>query len=528
MKNKIRVLISDPLEAEGLAPFRTDGLFDLVEDKTCQNLESFDAWLVRSQTKATKDLIAKASRLKLIGRAGTGVDNIDVTEATRRGILVINAPGANAIAVSEHAMALILALTRKIVTSHTTVVSGGWRGPGLMGKELYGKTLGLLGFGRIGREVAKRAKAFNMKVIAHDPYLAGPPAQGLDIVLMSLEELLSRADILSLHVPLTDGTRRLINRQTLSMMKPGALLINTARGEIVDEEALAETLGSNRLAGAALDVYAKEPPAGSPILAFSDRLVLTPHTAASTMETQKRVAEELAYNVVDYFTRGIVKGGVNLPAGFEPEILERLSSHLSLTESLGRFLGQFMPGPWKSLSLAAGKDYADKERSALLNAGLRGLLYCALGDKVNMVNADFYAKEHGVSAMAQEPQNGSQTALKEITLEIWSESGSRAAITGRVETNGALKIVKIGELFVDVIPSGTLLVIANLDKPGMIGKVGTLLGKEKINIADMRVGRKAKGGEAIMVLTIDAAISTETMDKLNRLPGITRAVCVNL
>ncbi|MBI4063254.1 MAG: phosphoglycerate dehydrogenase [Elusimicrobia bacterium] len=522
-----RILVSDPIDAEGLNPIRQNKNFELLETKNLNgSISDIEAWLVRSETKITKEKIEKAKKLKLIGRAGTGVDNIDVEEATRRGILVMNVPGANAIAVAEHVFALTLSLLRKIPAADKIVKEGGWRDKTLGGGELYGKTLGILGLGRVGKEVAQRARAFQMEILSYDPFVNSQRAGDLGIRMVSQEELLRKADILTIHVPLTSSTQNLISEKTIEIMKKGAVIINTSRGEVIDEKALAKALQDGKIAGAALDVFAKEPPQGSPLLNLKDQVILTPHLAGSTKETQKRVAKELAQSVVDYFERGLVRGGVNLPPEFEPEILDRLGRHLALTERLGRFLGQTLPGAWNKLMISTTTRFTEKDQKVLLHGALRGLLACALGDKVNVVNAAFYAKERNIQSEVKFLDESAQP-IEEISLLI-QENGKTASVSGRVEATGELRIVQIGKLFVDVDPEGTLIVIDNIDKPGMIGKVGTLLGAKKINIADMRVGRQKKGEAAIMVLTVDSEIPKATLEALKKVDGVTRVCQVSL
>jgi D-3-phosphoglycerate dehydrogenase len=303
------------------------------------------------------------------------------------------------------------------------------------------------------------------------------------------------------------------------------MLVNTSRGEVADESALAQAVETGTLSGIALDVYAQEPPKASPVLKLGDRAVLTPHLGASTREAQKRVSMELAEAVADFFERGLIRGGVNLPAGLDAATLERLGPRLILAERLGRFAGQALTGAWSRVELATAKAFAEKEQKALLQAALRGVLSCALGDKVTIVNAGVYSKERGLEARTAYLETA---GIEEMSLTVAAQDSSRASVSGRAEADGSLRIVRIGELFVDVTPEGTLLVMENQDRPGMIGKVGTLLGKKGINIADMRVGRRSKHGKAIMVLTVDDKIPPSIMTALGRVDGITRVSLIQL
>lgn len=525
----VRILVTDPIDSRGLELFKENNHFEVVETKGPKDLGNFDAWLVRSETKLTKEKIAEAKNLELIGRAGTGVDNIDVDEATRRGVLVINVPGANAIAVSEHVFALLLALARHIPLADQRVKSGLWRDKTLVGRELYDKTLGIVGLGRVGREVACRAKAFQMKVLGYDPFMSRQAVENLGAEFVSWDEILKSSDVISLHVPLTEATRHLINRETLSKTKPGVILINTSRGDVIDEEALIEALQEGRLAACGLDVFEKEPlDSNSPLKSLGDRVLLTPHLGATTHEAQHRVATELIRNVIDFFERGIVRGGVNLPPEFEPESLERLKNHLTLAERLGRFLGQVSPGVWQSFELQTSRSFSEKEQKILQRASLRGLLSCALGEKVNMVNADFYAKERRLQLETGFLEKAT-SLLEDLCATVKTLQGELLSVGGRVaEPDGDLQISRIGDLSVSVNPQGNLIVLENKDQPGMIGQVGSLLGKHKINIADMRVGRQAKGATAVMVLTIDDPVSKKVLSDLKALKGVNRVSLVFL
>ncbi|MFC1521578.1 phosphoglycerate dehydrogenase [Elusimicrobiota bacterium] len=524
-----KILISDPLDKESLAVLKNNKHFSVTEDRKLDNLDKYDAWLVRSGTTVTAQHLAKTKNLRLVGRAGTGVDNIDIKEATKRGVLVINVAGANAVAVAEHVFALMLAMVRKLIKADKLVKAGGWRSSELKGNELNEKKLGILGFGKVGKIVAKIAASFNMKVLAFDPFINKGDFSMKNVEVCSLEDVLKSSDIITLHVPLTEKTRHLINSENLALCKKGVLIINTSRGEIINEADLAKAIKEEKVAAAAMDVYENEPPLNSPLLGLEDRVVLTPHIAASTKETQKRVSSEVVKNMIDYFERGIVRGGVNVPAGFEADTVNKLGSYLALAERLGSFLGQLAPGAWRELSCAVHEKFEGKEQNILLNAAVMGLLRCSIGDKVNMVNASFMAKESSLNAKSSLiEQRDEEHPLEEINLSISLKDSQTYSVSGGVIAGKEMLIVRIGKLFVDVVPEGTLLLLNNIDKPGMIGKVGSLLGKHKINIADMRVGRKHVNEEALMVLTVDSCPMPSVLKELKKISGITNAAMVNL
>ena len=484
------------------------------------------AWLVRSETKVTSNLIGKAPRLRLIGRAGVGVDNIDLAAATRRGIAVINAPAANTLAAAEHAMALMLALARHIPQADASVKAGAWERSKFTGTELSGKILGVVGLGRIGREVARRAQAFGMQVLACDPYVSDSSARELGVELSALEPLLSRVDFLTLHVPGSDRTARLINAQSLRGVKRGLRLINCARGELVEEAALLEALKDGRLSGAALDVFSTEPlPAQSPLRGVPG-LILTPHLGASTAEAQNRVASELARAVLDFHERGLAPGAINLP-GFDAETVETLGDWVGLAESLGRFLAQTLDGGVREFSCAFEGEFKEAERRPLGVCALKGLLTPMLGPEVSWISAPGAAAERGIRLSESSQARCGEAMRRLLTVTAATDAGS-SSVSGTVFAPGEPRIVRFGELRIDVRPVGKMIVLTNTDEPGVIGRVGTLLGRSGVNIADMRVGRRSLGGEAVMILNIDVTVPVEVREELSRLGGVRRAHWVEL
>ncbi|MBI4056346.1 MAG: phosphoglycerate dehydrogenase [Elusimicrobia bacterium] len=522
------VLITDPLATEGLSLLTHNSQFqihlkvgaplseweDLLQDCHC--------WLVRSETKVTETLIAKAPHLKVIGRAGVGIDNIDVEAASRRGILVMNVPGANTLAAAEHTFGLILALSRNIPQAHRDLSSGKWERKRLMGSELAGKTLGIVGLGRIGREISKRAQAFNMRVLAYDPYVPLEYASSLGVEVTSLENLLNTSDYITLHTSLNEKTRHLISEKTLRQVKSGARLINCARGELVDEKALLKALEEGKLRGAALDVFSQEPlPPTSALVKASQslNLILTPHLGASTEEAQLKVASELARNIVDYFQQGILRNAVNLP-GFDAEILEKLGDHLSLAERLGRFSAQVLSGGLLEVRIQCDGTYEPNQRRPLAVAALKGLLSSIMDESgISWVNAPLLAQERGIKLLETATPASSDGFFKLLTVSVKTETGQQT-VSGTVQPNGELRLVRFGSLTVDVVLQGKMLVLTNQDRPGVIGLIGTLLGKYKINIADMRVGRKSAKGEAAMVISVDEDVPAEVLKEIKSIAGI--------
>ncbi|MBI5596066.1 MAG: phosphoglycerate dehydrogenase [Elusimicrobia bacterium] len=521
-KGRLKVLVTDKIDAAGLAPLKADARIDLQmavgdKERMAELVPGAHVWLVRSETKVTEEWLSKARALRLIGRAGVGVDNIDVPGASRRGIAVINAPAANTISACEHSWALILALARGVAQADASVKGGKWERSKFMGVELAGKTLGLVGLGRIGRESAKRAQAFGMKVLAYDPYISAKQAEGMGLALADFKDLLEASDFVSLHVPLTDKTRRMIDAKSLAWFKKGARLVNCARGELIDDAALADALRSGRLAGAALDVFDPEPLAADSPLRGAPNIVLTPHLGASTVEAQLKVAEELARSVLEFHDRGVARNAINLP-GFDPDLLEALGPWLDLAETLGRFLGQTMDGGLKAVRCRFHGDFPAPQRHPLAVAALKGTLSSILESTLSYINAPLLALERGIEhSEASAPAAEGYPRLLEVTAV--TDLGERS-VSGAVGLNGALRLVRLDDLTVDVTPRGKMLVLSNTDKPGIIGAIGTLLGRHGVNIADMRVGRQAPHGTAVMVITVDEDPSPELRSELRKLDGV--------
>ncbi|HXV90339.1 MAG TPA: phosphoglycerate dehydrogenase [Gemmatimonadales bacterium] len=480
-------------------------------------LSGAHALVVRSETRVTAELMNRAPQLRVVARAGTGVDTIDVPAATRRGIAVMNTPGANTVSAAEHAMGLLLGLARHIPWAAEAMRRGEWDRKRFEGTELRGKTMGVIGLGRIGAHVAQIARAFGMTVVAHDPFLPAERAAALQIRLLPLEQLLRAADVVTLHVALTDDTRHLINAERLRLMKPTAFLVNTARGELVDEPALAEAVRDKRIAGAAVDVFAVEPlPADSPLRQL-DRVILTPHLAASTAEAQERVAHEICVAVRDAIVEGDYSSAINVP-GIAGDVLRRLAPLLDLARRLGRLGTALADGAPTAVEVAyGGKD--EPAPKPVTIAAVEGLLAGVNGGApVSLVNALLLAQERGI-------QVGHKVGAAEPGFE--ATVGVRVdTARGRTRVMGALaagrdgRVIRIDEFPVDVVPEGWMLVIRNRDVPGVIGRVGTVLGEAGVNIGSYHQARRAGGGEALAAIAVDQRVGEPVLSRLAALPDV--------
>ncbi|MEJ7812090.1 MAG: phosphoglycerate dehydrogenase [Gemmatimonadaceae bacterium] len=528
---KFRVLVADKMSLEGLAPLRDDGRFEIVErlglkgEELARAIGEADAVIVRSATKIPREALAHAGRLRVIGRAGVGVDTIDVDAATERGVAVLNAPAGNTISAAELAFALILALVRRVAAADRSMRAGEWERTKFGGTELYGKTLGLVGAGRIGGEVATRARAFKMRVVVYDPYLNEERARALDVELAPLDEVLRRADVVSLHVPLTESTAGLIGDVALAMMKPTALLVNAARGGIVDEAALVRALAERRLAGAALDVYEQEPlPRDHPLRAL-ENVVLTPHLGASTEEAQQNVAVEIAEAVRAALADGDLSRAVNAPA-IAGDAMRRVRPLLDLAERLGRLAGALVTGAVERVDVryAGGSEEALRPLAA---SALVGVLEAVVGKTgVNFVNALHLADTRGIVVeRTRLSPHGDYAEYLELRV-AGREDETR--VGGALLAEGHPRVVRIGDYQMNVAPRGTLVVLSNRDVPGVIGRVGTLLGDAGINIAEYHQARLEAGGAALATVRADARLAAPVLDALRQLPEVMDARQVTL
>lgn len=481
------------LKAEG---WNVDARSGRTPEQLIADLEDADALVVRSATKVTPEIINNAPKLRAIARAGTGVDNVHVETASTRGIVVMNAPGANSISVAELAMAQLLSLARKLPAADASMKQGKWDKKSFLGEEVRGKVLGLAGLGRIGQEVARRAQAFEMTVIAHDPFISADVAKELGIELVSLDDLCARADYLSLHMPATPQTRHTFNAERLAKCKKGLKLINTARGELIDEAALAEAIKSGHIGGAALDVFTAEPTTNH-TLQMLPQVVASPHIAASTREGQELVGVETASALRDFLKTGVIRNAVNFPS-VAPEEFQRLQPSISLGKQLGRLVGQMGEARIQSLSVRYYGDLATGQHPLILNATLVGLFEVILNDTVTEVNARAVAASRGID-LVESSSTRKRTFRSLLSVKLQTDSGDRW-VEGTCAPNGA-RLVLLNGVPVDAPLDGTLLLFTNNDQPGVIGEVGTILGKRGINIANFALGRS--NGGAVGAVNVD-------------------------
>lgn len=511
-----RVLLADPLAAEGLEILRHAGLelVELADDdrpRLAEVLADFDAVIVRSRTKLTREHLEANERLKIIARAGVGIDNIDLAAATERGILVVNAPTANLLSATEHTFALMLALARNVAAADASIKRGEWDRKGYVGVELKGKTLGVVGFGRIGQGVATRAQAFGMQVIAHDPYLDAAVAKRLGVEMADLDALLAAADVVTLHVPLTDVTRGLIGSAQLARMKPEAMLVNCARGGIVDEEALVKALDDGRLAGAALDVFEVEPPQRSELTGHA-RVVATPHIGAQTAEAQERIAQQTAEMLIAALDGSLAVTAVNLP--FRPAGPQG-APYLHLAERLGHLASALLGRPVRRAQIDLwGVDETLEVPAAV--AAVKGVLTSILGGAVNFVNAERIAADRGIEVVRASHAEGLEFPhLVGVTL---GGDDRRVELRGTVLPDGSLRVVAVDGFRLEFQPEGKLLILANRDVPGVVGKLGALLGKAGVNIADIHLARDSEAARA--VIRVDQTPSGAVLEELACLPEV--------
>ena len=510
----MRVLVAEPLATEGLALLRSQHAVDerigLGPDELRAIIGDYDALVVRSQVQVDAELIAAGTRLVVIGRAGVGVDNVDIDAATRAGITVVNAPTGNTIAAAEHTLALLYALARKIPAADASVRRGEWKRAPFTGTELRGKTLGIVGLGKIGQSIAVRARAMEMTVLAADPYVSVEAASHVGAELVALEPLLDRSDVVSVHVPMTRATRGLIGPAALARMKRGSLLLNVARGGVVDEAAVAEALRSGQLGGAAIDVFDREPPTGSPLLE-APNTILTPHLGASTAEAQVAVAEEVAAQILDLLDGRPARYAVNAPL-LTPETAAAIAPYLPLAETLGRFLAQLARRAPRTLTVEIAGEPAAFDGSPLVAAVLRGLLETATTERVNLVNAAAIAKSRGISIVERKLADASPWSA---LLTLTAETGPRESTTvaGTVAA-GEQRIVRLDDYRLDMEPSASMLITRHQDRPGTVGRIGLILGEADVNISAMHLARSAPRADAFMILALDDDVPDPVADAI--------------
>jgi D-3-phosphoglycerate dehydrogenase len=517
-----KILVSDPLSKKGLEilekakNLKFDLKPGLPSDELKKIISEYDAVIVRSETKLTGEILEAAGRLKVIGRAGIGLDNVDLPAATKKGIVVMNTPQENAISTAEHTIAMLFSITRKIPQATASMKGGKWEKKKFTGIELYNKTFGVIGIGMVGTIVADRARALKMKVIAYDPYLSKEAAEKKGVDLVSFDVLLSRSDFISIHTPLTDETRNLFDKNAFDKMKEGVILINCARGGIVNERDLYNAIKAGKVAGAALDVFEKEPVIGNPLLELEE-VISTPHLGAATGEAQENVSIAIAQQIVDYLLLGEARNAANISM-VSPDILPFLSPYLRLGEKLGSFLAQISNHAIEEVLIEYHGDLVEYGIKPITISVLKGLLTPYLGETVNFVNAPIIAKERGMRITESTRAKAEDfTSLIAITTRSKLEQNYIAgALFGKKE----LRIVKLNDFLIEAIPEGYVLLVNNYDQPGVIGSIGAALGNRNINIATMQFGRDRMGGHAISLLHLDTPLPTGMVGEILKLPHI--------
>ncbi len=496
------------------------------KEELAEIIGGYDAIVIRSATKLTADLINAGKNLTVIGRAGIGVDNVDVDAATKKGIVVMNTPEANAITTAEHTITLMLSLARQIPQAHASLKAGKWERSKFKGMEIYGKTLGCIGLGNIGKLVAERALGLKMNVIAYDPFLSKEAAERIGVELVSLDDLLKRSDIITIHTPLTPETKNLINKDTIEKMKKKVVLINCARGGVINENDIAEAIKSGRVAGAAFDVFVNEPPEeGNPIVALEENVVYTPHLGASTEEAQTKVGLAIAEQIVDFLKNGVVKNAVNMPS-VSLEVLKTMRPYLNLAEKLGSLQGQLCKGGVKEILIEYDGEVSELDTSPITVSALKGFLTPMMDVVVSHVNAPVIAAERGIKVVeAKSSQTKDYTSL--ISIKVKTEQGE-SHVSGTIFGKEEPRFVRINGVTIDVVPKGYLLVSENKDRPGFIGAMCTLLGENGVNIGLLHLGREAIGGRAIVFTNVDSPVPQNVIDKISKLPDIISVTQVNL
>lgn len=525
----MKIIVADKISDQGIKLLRETG-WEIVLPAAAdlpREIADADGLVVRSATKVTPALLEKAPKLRVVGRAGVGVDNVDMDAATRHGVLVMNTPGGNSVSVAEHTLALMLALARSVPQANASIHAGKWEKSAFSGTELRGKTFGLVGFGRIGVEVAKRARALEMKILAHDPYVTPGAAKELEVELVPLDRLFAESDFISLHTSLSSSTEKMIDASAIAKMKRGARLINCARGELIDEAALAAALTSGQLSGAAVDTFAQEPPKGSPLPELPN-LIATPHIAGSTREAQEEVGTAIALQVRDYLQDGLIRNAVNMPS-ISAEQYRRLRPYLELAERLGAVVAQAAPSrSFSHIRIQYSGEPAELGSHMIRNAVLVGLLNSVLDEKVNLVNAADAASARGF--VVEEKTRRRERGFPN-TVEVSVANGEKTlTVEGTVVQDGSPRILALDGIGLEAALEGTLLLTRNVDVPGVIGRIGTALGDLGVNIATFALGRReaVRGAEALALLGLDGEVNGSVVKTVLGLPSVTDARLVHL
>jgi D-3-phosphoglycerate dehydrogenase len=524
----MKVIVADKISERGVKLLKAQAEWNVVlttKETLDAEIANADALIVRSATKVTAELLGKAPKLRAVGRAGVGVDNIDLEAATKRGVLVMSTPGGNAVSVAEHTFALLLSLARQVPRLDKAIHEGRWEKSSTAGTEVRGKTLGLIGLGRIGSEVAVRAEAFDMRVLAYDPFISEAAAREFSVELVPLDRLLAESDFVSLHTALSPATQNLIGAANIQKMKNGARIINTARGELLDEAVVAEALKSGKLAGAAVDVFAEEPPKNSPLTGLTN-VIATPHVAGSTVEAQEEVGTQVAVQIKDYLAEGIIRNAVNLPA-LSADQYRRVRPYLELAERLGSLVSQVAAARPARIRIRYAGEVAEVGTHLLRSAVLAGILNAVLDEKVNVVNAPAVAAARGLSVEEQtrRREHGFPNTLEVAALPEKTGSAAGFSAEGTVLHDGSPRALAIEGIPLEAQLEGTILYLRNRDEPGVIGKVGTTLGKLGVNIATFALGRSEamRGAQAVSLVRLDGDVPASILGPIREIPAITEA-----
>ncbi len=518
-----RILISDPLSEAGIDKLKNVAEFDvevntsLTPEELREVVKEFDALVIRSATKVTSDVINAGERLKVIARAGIGLDNVDIEAATRKGIVVMNTPEGNVITTAEHTIAMILAVSRNIPQANSSLKSGKWEKKKFRGKEVFNKVLGIIGVGRIGRVVADRAKGLKMRVIAYDPYISSEVVERLGIEAVSFDELLARSDYITVHTPLTQETRNILNKEAFQKVKKGVFIINCARGGIVNEEDLVEAIKEGIVAGAAVDVFTVEPPPPDHPLLQLDRVIVTPHLGASTDEAQENVALAVADQVIDYLLKGTIRNAINAPT-IDGEVLANLRPYLTLSEKLGCLVSQITKGAPSEVNIEYVGDVTELDRQPLTISIVKGLLSTYMKDEVNFVNAIALAKERNI-AISETTRQETEDFTNLIIVQLKTNE-DKNMVAGTIFGKRDARLVRINDFRLEAEMEGNLLLIYNIDTPGTIGAIGTCLGKHNINISMMDVGQVLEKGQNIILLRTDTPVPDNVIKELLELKNV--------
>jgi D-3-phosphoglycerate dehydrogenase / 2-oxoglutarate reductase len=517
---KIKVLISDPLSEAGIDILKENPMYevDIINPEDLKDkIKDYDALIIRSGSKVTEDIIKNAENLKIIGRAGVGIDNVDVKAASMKGIVVMNTPGGNTVSAAEHTMSMMLSLARNIPMAHASLKSKEWKRSKFTGTEVYGKTLGVIGFGKIGFEVAKRARSFEMNVLIYDPFATEEQAEKLNAKIVDLDFLIANSDIITLHIPKTKDTENLINKETISKMKDGVRIINVARGGIINEQDLAEAIKSGKVKGAAVDVFSTEPCIDSPLFDV-DGVVVTPHLGASTEEAQINVAIDIVKQIRDFFENNEVKNAVNV-SSLSSEVLKQVKPFITLAEKIGIIESELLQDKSgiKEVEIRYAGDISEKSVSPITISFLKGLLQ-NVEENVNSVNAAFFAKQREIK-VKEIKVNKLEDIANLLTVKIKTNK-EELSVSGTVFYEDNVRIIKINDYNVDLSPFGNILISKNADIPGVVGKLGTKLAEAGINISNMQVSSHKSDNKAIMLTSIDKNISNDILEKLKEIKEI--------